>query len=139
MSEHDRRPVETPAAWFRLAGEDLAVVEREVRSKQPACHTICFLCQSSAEKYLKGYLIAQGWDLERTHDLVVLLGRCSDYDDSFAELRQEGAALNEYVIAGRYPGDLAHEKIGATEAKEALSIARRIKDAVMEASADVEE
>jgi len=32
----------------------------------------------------------------------------------------EGAALNEYITAGRYPGDIAFEDIGKAEAAEAL-------------------
>lgn len=127
MSAHRKKPVETPAAWLRFADENLAVAEREMASEHPAYHTVCFLCQSAAEKYLKGYLIAQGWELEKTHDLVALLSRCAEYEDRFAELRTGGAVLNEYIVAGRYPGDLAYEEIGAAEAKEAVSIARQIQ------------
>jgi len=39
-----------------------------------------FLCQAAAEKLLKGLLIAQGWSLERTHDVVALLELCAAYD-----------------------------------------------------------
>ena len=66
MNDRKKRPVETPAAWFRFADENLAVAEREMATDSPAYHTVCFLCQGASEKYLKGYLIAQGWDLEKT-------------------------------------------------------------------------
>lgn len=88
MSDPEKKPVETPAAWIRFADENLAVAEREMAADDPAHHTVCFLCQSAAEKYLKGYLIAQGWDLEKTHDLVALLTRCADYEESFSALRE---------------------------------------------------
>jgi HEPN domain-containing protein len=145
MSDPEKKPVETPAAWIRFADENLAVAEREMDSDDPAHHTVCFLCQSAsstavgilppcgrgaAEKYLKGYLIAQGWDLEKTHDLVALLTRCADYEESFSALREGGAVLNEYIVAGRYPDDLAHEEIGDVEAAEAVTIARRIEEKV---------
>jgi len=39
----------------------------------------------------------------------------------------EGAVLNEYVVAGRYPGDIAFEPIGRAEAQEALDAAQRIR------------
>ncbi len=86
--------------------------------------------RGAAEKYLKGYLIAQGWELEKTHDLVALLTRCADYEERFASLREGGAVLNEYIIAGRYPGDVAYEAIGEEEAEEAVAIVRRIAEAV---------
>lgn len=130
MSDRKKKPVETPAAWFRFADENLAVAEREMATDSPAYHTVCFLCQGASEKYLKGYLIAQGWDLEKTHDLVALLTRCADHEERFAALREGGAVLNEYIVAGRYPGDVAHEEIGAAEAEEAVAITRRIKDVV---------
>jgi HEPN domain-containing protein len=130
MSDHRQRPIETPAAWLRFADENLAVAEREMATAAPAYHTICFLCQSAADKYLKGYLIAQGWELEKTHDLVALLTRCTDYVDRFATLREGGAVLNEYIVAGRYPGDVACEEIGEAEAREAVAIVHRIEEAV---------
>jgi len=79
---------------------------------------------------LKENLIAQGWDLEKTHDLVALLTRCADYEESFTALREGGVVLNEYIVAGRYPGDVAHEEIGDVEAAEAVSIARQIEEKV---------
>ena len=51
----------------------MQVAEQALSFEEPTSHTICFLCQSAAEKFLKAYLIAQGWKLERTHDIVVLL------------------------------------------------------------------
>jgi HEPN domain-containing protein len=60
MNEPPKRPVETPREWWRYAEEDLGVAEREMEESSKAYHTICFLCQSAAEKFLKGYLIAQG-------------------------------------------------------------------------------
>ncbi len=128
MSEKPKRPIETPREWLRYAGENLSVAEREVLSEHPAFHTICFLCQGSAEKFLKGYLISRGWTLERTHDIVELLEFCSDYGTELGDLTAEGATLNEYITAGRYPGDLAFEDIGKVEAEEALKAARRIRD-----------
>ncbi len=141
-SDPEQTPIETPAAWLRwersdrvlsgvrFADENLSVAEREIATDAPAYHTVCFLCQSAAEKYLKGYLIAQGWELEKTHDLVALLTRCADYEERFASLREGGAVLNEYIIAGRYPGDVAYEAIGEEEAEEAVAIVRRIAEAV---------
>jgi len=130
MSENNPKPVETPAEWFRFAKENQAVAEREIAYSQPACHTICFLCQSAAEKYLKGYLIAHGWTLEKTHDIAWLLELCAEYDPAFTELLSEGETLNEYITAGRYPGDLTGESLARDDAVEALRIVRKIQDII---------
>lgn len=68
--------------------------------------------------------------LERTHDIVVLLGLCADYDDAFAGLASDSAILNEYAVAGRYPGDLAFEDIDLMDAQEAVAIVCQIRDLV---------
>ena len=131
MTDHPDRPVETPRQWLRFAAGDLAVAQHEMQQPTPVYHTVCFLCQSAAEKSLKGFLIAQGWPLEKTHDLVALLGSCTDYDTAFEVLLAEGAVLNEYIVAGRYPGDLGAEQIGASQASEALAAAEKIHDRVL--------
>jgi hypothetical protein len=38
----------------------------------------------------------------------------------------EGSLLNEYIVAGRYPSDVASEKIGVVEAREALDACQKI-------------
>jgi HEPN domain-containing protein len=40
--------------------------------------------------------------------------------------------LNEYITAGRYPGEVAFEYIGKAEAEEALQAAQRIRTRVRE-------
>jgi HEPN domain-containing protein len=132
MSEQRKRPIETPGEWLRFAEENLSVAEQALSFEEPAWHTICFLCQSAAEKYLKAYLIANGWKLERTHDIVALLAHCSDYDDTFADLSGTSAVLNEYIVAGRYPGDLTFEDIELANAQEAVAIVRQIRNLVTE-------
>ena len=165
MSDQPDKPIETPKVWIRYAEGDFAVARRELESETPVYHTLCFLCQSSAEKFIlpaeypvaccgvprlsktrpegakfrntpsacsgdrnfegfanlfKGFLISQGWVLQRTHDLVELLSYCLDYDEELGSMVAEGAILNEYIVAGRYPGDLAVENIDRSAAIEAL-------------------
>lgn len=131
MTANIKRPEETPAEWYRFADENRQVAERELTYQDPAAHTVCFLCQSAAEKYLKGYLIAHGWKLERTHDIVRLLELSREYDEAFAELLADGETLNEYITEGRYPGDIAYEDIGKDDAEEALEIVSRIRALIM--------
>jgi len=138
MSDQPKRPVETPREWLRYAEDDLLVAEREIRSEAPVYHVICFLCQGAAEKALKGYLIAQGWTLEKTHDILKLLKACSTYHPGLGNMVSEGEILNEYITAGRYPGDIAFEDIGKAEAEEALEAARKIRARVQEALKDGE-
>jgi len=101
-----------------------------MESDTPVYHTICFLCQSAAEKFLKGYLISVGWKLEKTHDIVELLGHCARFDENFGLLIAEGAVLNEYIVAGRYPGDVFAEHIDSETSEEALKAVKSIETQV---------
>jgi HEPN domain-containing protein len=127
MTKH---PVEVPREWLRYATGDLGVAEREMQSGSPSYHTVCFLCQSAAEKFLKGYLIAQGWTLEKTHDIAALLQVCTGYAEDWGSLAAAGAVLNEYIVTGCYPGDIVFEEIGRREAQEALTAVRQIEEHV---------
>lgn len=58
--------------------------------------------------------------------MVALLELCAAYDANWRDLVDEGAVLNEYIVSGRYPGDLAFEGIGHPEVEESLQAVRRI-------------
>jgi len=131
MNEPTELPVRTPRVWLHYAQGDLGVALREAEYETPTHFTICFLCQGAAEKFLKAYLISQGWELIRTHDIVELLEYCCDYDPDFGGLMENGRVLNEYIVAGRYPGDVIFEEIGPDETREALQAACQIRDAVV--------
>lgn len=132
MNAPQKPPVDTVKQWFQFASGDLGVAERELSYDAPAYHTICFLCQSAAEKFLKSFLIYHGWQLKKTHDVVALLALCSEFDEPLAAMVHEGTVLNEYIVAGRYPEDLAYEQLGEAEAQEALQAAQKIHGRVLE-------
>ena len=139
MSAPGSRPVETTEEWLRFAEENLGVARREAAYAHPAYHTVCFLCHSAAEKYLKAYLISQGWTLKKTHDLLELLELCAEYEPSFDSIVDESSALNEYSVTGRYPGDVSFEAFGQDNAGEALQAAERIREFVLAKMATAKE
>lgn len=117
--------------WLAFAKENLLYAKAGIKEDFAPYHTICFLCQGSAEKYLKAYLISNGWELEKIHDLKELIGYGLNYDQSFGELFPLAEILNRYIAEGRYPGDLPFESIGENEAKEAIEAAEKIEQFVL--------
>ncbi len=97
--------------WLVFARESLMSAKALIQADFAPYHIVCFLCQGSAEKYLKAYLISKGWKLRKIHDLADLVGDAMGYDESFAALLPQAWALNDYTEAGRYPSDLAFESI----------------------------
>lgn len=117
--------------WLRLAKENLLVAKSIITAEYAPYHTVCFLCHSSAERYLKAYLIYQEWELKKTHDLNELLLFCVDHNSQFAILRPECEILNEYITSARYPGDLPFDSFNERQSKEATKAAEKIERIVL--------
>jgi HEPN domain-containing protein len=118
--------------WLKFAEENLLLAHSGMGEDFSPYHTICFLCQGSAEKYLKAFLIWNGWELKKTHDMVDLLAYCIEYDSGFEDFKEECLLLNEYITEGRYPGDLPFVSITEQDAREALEAADKIEDYILE-------
>lgn len=69
--------------WLFFAKENLLFAKSGMKEDYSPFHTICFLCQGSAEKYLKAFLLWNGWKLKKTHDMSELVELCCEYDKSF--------------------------------------------------------
>jgi HEPN domain-containing protein len=113
--------------WLTFARENLLFAKSGIKEDFAPYHSICFMCQGCAEKYLKAFLIWQDWELKKTHDLSELVDICCQYDAAFEHLFPDAEVLNEYITAGRYPADLPFESIGKIEAVEAIEAAERIE------------
>lgn len=84
---------------------------------------VCFHCQQSAEKYIKGFLILLQKDFKKTHNLNYLLDLIErDISDKVNEAAEY---LNEYAVEARYPGEF--NEINSEETQKALDYAEEIK------------
>ena len=112
--------------WFRFAGVDLATAEFLLDMRPQPLEQICYHCQQSAEKYLKGYLIHNGVEQPpKTHDLVMLCELCLEFDGRFLDIGKMCSALSVYSVGPRYPDELYIDE-GLMEI--ALQYAREIKN-----------
>lgn len=117
--------------WLITADEDFNVAKLlySERNYPKAC---CFHCHQAAEKYLKGFLVYNGKDIEeefKIHNLNKLFDYCREANKDFDKdggLEKACNFLNKYYIATRYPGDM--EEYTWEEVKEALESVEIIKD-----------
>ena len=92
--------------WCIKADNDLKTGRDELSTGDPATDTVCFHAQQCVEKYLKAFLVFQGKEITKTHNIALLLQQCSSVDSSFEKLRTVGAtALTVYAVDSRYPDD----------------------------------
>lgn len=96
--------------WIVRAEHDFETAELLIEQKSRGYEIICFHCQQCIEKYLKAFLIKNNRDYPRIHDLVKLINLCIEHDNSLIDLREKLSELNEYAVAGRYPGEFIDQE-----------------------------
>ena len=114
------------AEWFQYADMDLASAEHLQSMRPQPLEIICYHCQQSAEKNLKGYLIYKGIaEPPKIHNLIMLNNMCSDFDERFCDIDKACSVLTGYGVQPRYPQEIG---ITITDALKALEYARQVRD-----------
>ena len=118
--------LEYVAEWFAFAHMDLTSAEYLCGMRPQPLEIICYHCQQSAEKYLKGYLVYSGvMEPQRTHNLDDLCEFCFDFDDRFQGIRGACNVLTAYGIQPRYPNEM---EVLESDMQSALEYAHQIRD-----------
>lgn len=88
--------------WFDKAENDFADA-RFLFENDRSLETIAFHIQQAAEKYLKGFLISRGEELERTHDLAKLLAEASEFTPELNQFKVIAKKITGFYFETRYP------------------------------------
>jgi HEPN domain-containing protein len=102
-----------PQDWLRVADRDWQRAEKRLAEGDQ--EDAGFRLQQALEKYLKAFLLASGWELDKTHDLSKLLEEAIKHKaelNLFVDLCQR---VENYYMADRYPSELdagiSHEEV----------------------------
>lgn len=117
--------------WFELAEMDLSSAEFLQDMRPIPVEIICYHCQQCSEKYLKGFLVLQGEEILKTHDLVLLNSICCKYDKDFKKIEKACLVLTDYSVNIRYPLRI---DINEADMKIAIKKANAIKKFILEKS-----
>jgi len=93
MQEHER--------WLKIVDQDLGSAKGLL--KLEFFSTATYHCQQAAEKALKAYLVFKSYKAIKTHDLVKLIVKCSQFDKTFEKLYDDAEHLNPFATKFRYP------------------------------------
>jgi len=119
-----RRDTKTLATeWFE-SGENNLGYARLGLAESEYYPEACVLCQQAGERYLKGFLVLNNKEPERTHDLTRLLDECIRIEPKFEEIRDECELLTGFYTEARYPPEIP--EYSKDEAEEALRAAEKI-------------
>ncbi len=108
-------------AWIEKADHDLGSA-KVIFQHIPECFdTIAFRCQQAVEKYIKAALIFSNIEIQKSHDLIYLLDKLSDYSEIDDETYVKAIPLNGFAIEIRYPNKVI--MLSEVEIRKAISIA----------------
>ena|SRR5665811_68202 len=88
-------------------GESDFIAAKTLALKKGLENQTGFHCQQAIEKWLKAYLIMQGKEIRKIHDLTALVIDCEKYDPAFQELEILVEGITDFAVEFRYPGENA--------------------------------
>lgn len=90
-----------PSDWFLKGQHDLQRVPRRLQERD--FEDAAFHLQQALEKCLKGFLIARGWRLQRTHNLSLLLDEVVAFLPNLEQFRSLCQEVSAFYVEERYP------------------------------------
>lgn len=110
-------------AWLKIARDDLLFAKALLKLDFLA--NASYLCEQSAEKSLKAYLVFKKQSVMKTHDLLKLLELCMVFDKKFEYLLEAADFLNPFSAKFRYPSEY-DDVLVATDIELAVKHAKKI-------------
>lgn len=107
----------------------MEAAEALLSEDRPILYPSCFHSQQAAEKYIKAFLTWHQIEFPKTHVFGGLLDLIGNVNTNLATKLADAASLNPYGVDIRYPSDILEPSF--EEAKEALNIALKVRNAVM--------
>jgi HEPN domain-containing protein len=92
--------------WLIKSQHDLLAANK--LSTEPATYAgiAVYLCQQSAEKAIKGFLILCNQEFPRTHDIRLLIQLAIKIEPNFMNYQETSEMLTPYATEFRYPSDV---------------------------------
>lgn len=118
--------------WVERGNHDLEAAKL-LLSEEGYFDVVLFHIHQAVEKYLKGYLICNGWKLKKIHDIEALITEVVKFDVEFQEYLDFSRRLTAYYYEERYPPgpppDYSKKEVEKTMIK-AHDLITRIKEKV---------
>ena len=123
MDNENLTPKAYAKEWLSYAEMDLTSAEFLLGKCPLPLEIICYHCQQSAEKCLKGLLVLKNQMPPKTHYLPLLYDLCKPLFPEIAPFSVQCTALNPHSSRPRYPREIT---ITEQSMKAALENARAI-------------
>lgn len=125
MVEDAFTPESYAKEWLSFAEMDLASAEFLLLMRPLPMAIVCYHCQQSAEKCLKGLLALKNQVPPKTYDLPLLIDACKQFFPEIMTVSVQCASLNPFSSQPRYPRELL---ITEQDMKMAIANAKAVCD-----------
>lgn len=118
--------------WIERGKNDLEVA-KILLAEGEYPDMVLFHIHQAVEKYLKGFLIYNGWELKKIHDIELLITEAMSFDNKFQKYLDLGRELTAFYYEERYPpGPItSHSKEEVEEILgEAEEIIKKLKEGI---------
>ena len=118
--------------WLNFAQRDYDVALHLSKTFYPMpVENICYNCQQSAEKAMKGILILHSGDYPRTHDIESLHDLCEQAGTDFGISPSMTRTLTRFATKSRYPDEVydftdSDAELGLKYSAQVLSQAKEV-------------
>jgi len=113
--------------WLRFSEMDLSSANFLTGHWPLPVEIICFHCQQSAEKALKGVLVLNNTTPPKIHELDKLFNLCKPFVSGIDTIWDSCNTLNQYSVMPRYPDEI---QISEGAMRRALTSAAAVLDFV---------
>lgn len=110
--------------WLKRAESNYAIAKRGRTSKKILFDDLCFECQQTVEKALKGLLIFYDLEFYKTHDISLLLKTLKNTSVDIPKIIYNAEELTQYAKNSRYPGN--YDPATSVDYKSSLKIAEKV-------------
>jgi HEPN domain-containing protein len=121
--------------WLASADDDLRLAEYSMSMPERCPYQlVAFHAQQCAEKSLKAFLVADGIEFPRSHNISLLL-ELAEQAGSWPASLDAAADLTPYATFARYPGPVVETT--RDQALRSLDLARQVREVVGDALREV--
>ncbi|MCD6013537.1 MAG: DNA-binding protein [Flavipsychrobacter sp.] len=112
--------------WMLKAEHDIIGAQRLLEIEPMILDIASFHCQQAIEKCFKAFLLYNGQEIVKTHDVIFLQKECAKLDPVFATI--DVRDINLYAVGTRYPDDALMPEV--EEAKYFYQLSQQVYDLV---------
>lgn len=114
--------------WLRVAERDWERVGKRLREEDH--DDAAYRLQQALEKYLKAFLLAKGWKLEKTHEISTLLKETCKYKPELGVFAELCKRVEKYYLTEGYPSSL-DAGVSFDEVAKDFEEARQLREIIL--------